>query len=90
MLPDVIAVDLRRPHRDVVDMCFRLKRQDSTKHIPIIAVTETYTPTEIELAMRAGCASVLMKPCLPGALLDEIRRVLGGEMGPPGIEPGTP
>jgi CheY-like chemotaxis protein len=76
LLPDVIAVDLGRPHRDVVDMCFRLKRQDATKHIPIIAVMEAFTPTEIELAMRAGCASVLVKPCLPEVLFDEIRRVL--------------
>jgi len=76
MLPDVIAVDLRTPQRDVVDMCFRLKREDSTKHIPIIAVAEIYTASEIELAMRAGCTSVLVKPCLPEVLLNEIRRVL--------------
>jgi CheY-like chemotaxis protein len=76
LLPDVIAVDLCTPHRDVVDMCFRLKRQEATKHIPIIAVTEIYTATEIERALRAGCASVLVKPCLPNVLLDEIRRVL--------------
>ena len=76
LLPDVIAVDLGRPHRDVVDMCFRLKREDATKHIPIIAVTEALTPDAIKLAMRAGCASVLAKPCLPEVLFDEIRRVL--------------
>lgn len=76
LLPDVIAVDMRMLRRDVVDMCFRLKREDSTRHIPIIAVTETGTANEIEQAMRAGCASVLVKPCLPNALLDEIRRVL--------------
>ena len=57
-------------------MCFLLKRQDATKHIPIIAVTEVFTSNEIELAMRAGCASVLTKPCLPEDLFDEIRRVL--------------
>jgi len=77
LLPDVIAVDLRTPGPDAVDMCFRLKRQESTRHIPIIAVTENGTITEIDRAMRAGCASVLVKPCLPQMLLDEIRRVLG-------------
>jgi len=76
LLPDVIAVDLRTPQRDVVDMCFRLKRDESTKHIPIIAVAEIYTASEIELAMRAGCTSVLVKPCLPDDLLREIQRVL--------------
>lgn len=76
LLPDVIAVDLRASHPDVVDMCFRLKRQDSTRHIPIIAVTESYTANEVEQALRAGCASVLMKPCLPSVLLAEIHRIL--------------
>jgi DNA-binding response OmpR family regulator len=27
-------------------------------------------------ALRAGCVSVLVKPCLPNVLLAEIRRVL--------------
>jgi len=76
LLPDVIAVDLGVPGRDVLDMCFRLKRHDSTKHIPIIAVTESGTTREIDQALRAGCASVLVKPCLPNVLLAEIRRVL--------------
>jgi CheY-like chemotaxis protein len=76
LLPDIIAVDLGAPGRDVLDMCVRLKRQDSTKHIPIIAVTESGTTREIDQALRAGCVSVLVKPCLPTLLLDEIRRVL--------------
>lgn len=57
-------------------MCFRLKRQDTTKHIPIIGVTESGTIREIDQALRAGCVSVLVKPCLPNVLLAEIRRVL--------------
>jgi CheY-like chemotaxis protein len=76
LLPDIIAADLRAPGRDVLDMCFRLKRQDSTRHIPIIGVTESGTIREIDQALRAGCVSVLVKPCLPNVLLAEIRRVL--------------
>jgi two-component system cell cycle response regulator DivK len=57
-------------------MCFRLKRQDTTKHIPIIAVAEMGTVREIDQALRAGFVSVLVKPCLPNVLLAEIRRVL--------------
>ena len=74
--PDVIAADLGRSGHDLVDMCFRLKRQDSTKHIPIIAVTAIATVSAVEQALRAGCVSVLVKPCPPHILLDEIRRVL--------------
>ena len=76
LLPDIIAADLRMPGQDVLDMCVRLKRQNSTKHIPIIGVTESGTIRELDQALRAGCVSVLVKPCLPTVLLDEIRRVL--------------
>ena len=76
LLPDVIAVDLRLSPEDVADMCRRLRQQDSTRHIPIVAVTENGTTSEVERALRAGCTSVLVKPCLPNALLNEIRRVL--------------
>ena len=74
--PDVIAADLGMNGHDVVDMCFRLKRQDSTKHIPIIAVTAIAAVSAVEQALRAGCVSVLVKPCPPHVLLEEIRRVL--------------
>jgi two-component system, cell cycle response regulator DivK len=57
-------------------MCARLREQDSTRHIPIVAVTENGTASEIERAIRAGCTSVLIKPCLPKALFAEIRRVI--------------
>ena len=76
LVPDIIAVDLGASGLDAFDMCVCLKRQDSTRHIPIIAVTENGTTREIDLALRAGCVSVLVKPCLPNVLLDEIRRVL--------------
>jgi CheY-like chemotaxis protein len=76
LLPDVIAADLRTPGEDVLDMCYRLKRQETTKHIPIIGVTENGTLREIDQALRAGCVSVLVKPCLPNVLLAEARRVL--------------
>lgn len=76
LLPDVITADLRMSPEDVADMCLRLRQQTSTRHIPIVAVTENGTPSEVARATRAGCTSVLVKPCSPSALLGEIRRVL--------------
>jgi len=75
-LPDVIAVDLGVPDRDIIDMCLRLKREDSTKHIPIVGLSSVCKVDEFGRAMRAGCVSVLLKPCTPEELLQEIRRVL--------------
>jgi CheY-like chemotaxis protein len=76
VLPDVIAVDLGSPRRDFIDMCARLKKEPSTRHIPIVALTTKGTATELKAAKEAGCTSVLLKPCTPNELLTEIRRVL--------------
>jgi DNA-binding response OmpR family regulator len=76
LLPDIIAVNLGRRGGDVFDMCVRLKGHAATRHIPIIAVTEIGTTREIDHAVRAGCVSVLVKPCRPHVLLLEIRRIL--------------
>jgi CheY-like chemotaxis protein len=76
IVPDVIATDLRLPRMDGVHLCRSLKQQERTREIPVIAVTGSTTSGEVEAARRAGCVSVLLKPCLPETLLDEIRRVL--------------
>lgn len=75
-LPDVIAVDLGVPDRDIIDMCVRLKREESTRHIPIVGLSSVCKVDEFGRAMRAGCVSVLLKPCSPEELLEEIRRVI--------------
>ena len=54
------AVDLGVPDRDIIDMCMRLKREDSTKHIPIVGLSSVCKVDEFGRAMRAGCASVLL------------------------------
>ena len=77
LVPDVITTDLRLPRMDGVQLCRSLKQQDRTRDIPIIAVTGSASAREIEAAKQAGCVSVLLKPCLPETLLDEIKRVLG-------------
>jgi len=75
-VPDVITTDLRLPRMDGVQLCRSLKQQERTRDIPVIAVTRSVTAGEIAAAKQAGCISVLLKPCLPETLLDEIRRVL--------------
>jgi two-component system, cell cycle response regulator DivK len=71
-LPDVITTDLRLWG----NLCQVFKDDDRTRRIPVIAVTGTAMPGDIANAKRAGCVSVLTKPCLPETLVQEIRRVL--------------
>ena len=75
-MPDVITTDLRLPRMDGVTLCRSLKERDYTQRIPVIAVTGSASAEEIDAARRAGCVSVLLKPCSPETLLGEISRVL--------------
>jgi CheY-like chemotaxis protein len=75
--PHVIATDLGLGSGgDGCILCQRLKADESTREIPVIAVTAWTMGGHTERAEKAGCDSVLIKPCLPEELLAEIRRLL--------------
>jgi len=75
--PHIITTDIGlHGGQDGCDLCIRLKADDRTKAIPIIAITAWAMGGHVERAHRAGCDSVLIKPCLPEELLIEIRRLL--------------
>jgi CheY-like chemotaxis protein len=74
--PDVILMDLSLPVMDGWEATRRLKADDRTKHIPVLAVTGHALTGISEEAKRAGCDGFITKPCLPEDLTIEIRKVL--------------
>jgi two-component system, cell cycle response regulator DivK len=76
LVPDVILMDLSMPGMDGWEATRRLKRDTKTKHIPIIALTGHVLAGHSESARSAGCDSFLAKPCLPDAMVAEVRRIL--------------
>jgi two-component system cell cycle response regulator DivK len=63
-------------HIDGLELLARLKGDERTKAIPLIVLTVCAWTTERARAEEAGCDVFLAKPCLPGELLDAVRRVL--------------
>jgi two-component system cell cycle response regulator DivK len=78
MVPDVIVMDLNLPSLDGWEATRRLKANDLTRGIPVIALTGLSIGHSKAAAMEAGCDGFLTKPCYPDTLADEIRRVLRG------------
>src|SRR5262245_56835956 len=74
---DVIVTETRLPGIDGYELCQLLRRDLATKTTPIIVVTGESVPDNLERARKAGADAVLVKPCLPDALLAEIRRQTG-------------
>jgi CheY-like chemotaxis protein len=78
LMPDIILMDLALPRMDGWEATKRLKGDERTKHIPIVALTGHALAGHAEGARQAGCDAFVTKPCLPDALVTEIRRMLSG------------
>lgn len=82
LMPDIILMDLALPKMDGWEATRRLKSDDRTKHIPIVALTGHALAGHAEGARQAGCDSFVTKPCLPDALVAEIQRMLAAHSSP--------
>jgi CheY-like chemotaxis protein len=76
--PDVVLMDLSLPGIDGWEATRRLKHDDRTAHIPVVALTAHDGAGELQRATDAGCDWFVPKPCPPAALIAEVRRVLAG------------
>ena len=74
--PDLVVLDLGLPDVDGWEVARRLKSDDHTKDIPIIAFSGRSLRHEQVSALRAGCDVHLTKPCSPDRLLGAIRKLL--------------
>jgi two-component system cell cycle response regulator DivK len=76
LLPDIVLMDLALPRMDGWEATRRLKADARTRHIPVVALTGHALAGHAEGAREAGCDAFVTKPCLPDALVAEIRRLL--------------
>ena len=74
--PDLILMDLSLPGMDGWEATRRLKADESTRHIPIVALTGHALAGASDGAKKAGCDSFVTKPCLTDDLVVEVRRML--------------
>src|SRR5579859_129235 len=79
ILPDLIVMDLSLPVIDGWEATRRLKAEQRTTLIPVLALTG-HAPEGLagvsEAAGDAGCDGFLAKPCSPEALLEIIEEML--------------
>ena len=76
--PDIILMDLSLPVMDGWEATRRLKADERTASIPVVALTGHALAGISEGARNAGCDAFVTKPCLPEELVKEIRKVLDG------------
>lgn len=77
-LPDLILMDLNMPVKDGIEGLDDLKRQQITKHIPVIIITSETELAKRERCIRLGCAEYIDKPLDKTRLREVVRRYLSG------------
>lgn len=75
--PDLILMDISLPGMDGMEATRRLKADESTRAIPVIALTAHAMEGDREQAMAAGCDEYESKPVEFDQLLSKIRKVIG-------------
>ncbi|MCE1207772.1 MAG: response regulator, partial [Spirochaetia bacterium] len=61
-LPDIILLDIHLPGLDGFSLCRQLKSSEPTKGIPIIFITASDNPEELQEAFACGAADFIRKP----------------------------
>jgi CheY-like chemotaxis protein len=74
--PDIVLMDLSLPVLDGWEATRRLKADDETAHLTVIALSAHAASAEEQRATQAGCDGFIAKPCLPDELVSELTRHL--------------
>ncbi len=71
----VVLLDINMPRIDGIEALRRIKANPATQRIPVIMLTTTDDPREIDRCYELGCNVYITKPVEPEAFIDAIRRL---------------
>jgi CheY-like chemotaxis protein len=74
--PDLILLDIQLPGIDGYEVLRRLRSEDGTRDIPVIAISANAMPADVERGISAGFDNYLTKPIDQRVLVAALQRVL--------------
>ena len=74
--PDLILLDINLPGMDGFQVLEKLRKQESTRHTPIIALSANAMPRDIEKGLNAGFNDYITKPINVKKLLHAVETTL--------------
>ncbi len=76
IVPQLILMDIQMPIMDGINALKTLKESESTKSIPVIAITSFAMKGDQEKMLSEGFDAYVAKPIDPRALIDIVARML--------------
>ena len=74
--PQLVVLDVNLPSMDGYQVCRRLKRNPSTRDVPVIMLTEHASPKETMTGLQSGADDYIPKDVFAGEhLLDSLREL---------------
>lgn len=76
VMPDIILLDVRMPKMTGYEACKVLKKDEGTKHIPIIFLSAKGQEAEIKQGTELGADAYFLKPFVPDELNEIVEQTL--------------
>jgi CheY-like chemotaxis protein len=76
--PDLVLLDVQMPVMDGVKALGILKRQDSTRHIPVLIVSSSVDSRDCRTLREMGAVDCIAKPLRRESFLAHVERALAG------------
>ncbi|WP_342383137.1 ATP-binding protein [Bacteroides ovatus] len=74
--PDLIISDIMMPNVDGIELCYRIKTNLQTSHIPVILLTARASDESKAMGYEAGADSYISKPFSIDVLLTRVRKLI--------------
>jgi two-component system, cell cycle response regulator DivK len=75
-VPHLILMDLSLPVMDGWEAARHIKKNPSTRHIPIVALTANALAEDVKKAMEAGCDHYETKPVIYPRLMKKLKALI--------------
>ncbi len=77
--PDVVLLDINLPDVDGYDVVRRLRANQTSRSLPVVAITAKALPGDAERALAAGCDLYMSKPIAVRELWATLERILAAQ-----------
>jgi len=74
--PDVLLLDVVMPKRNGYEILRGVKRDERTKHTPVVLVSQKNQPSDERWGRRQGADDYVTKPFAERDLMDTVRRLV--------------